>query len=64
MPSLIRQVAAVRAASSARAHYDQTTIFHLALDANLHIVDQHGEAPWLADVLKRAWNVNAEGSVS
>src|SRR5262249_35295451 len=39
---------------------DQITIFHLALDANLHIVDQQGKASWLADVLKRPWNINAE----
>jgi hypothetical protein len=39
---------------------DQITIFHLARDTNLHVVDQQGKASWLADVLKRARNINAE----
>jgi hypothetical protein len=43
-----------------RSFDDQITIFHLARDANLHVVDRQGKASWLADVLKRAWNLNAE----
>jgi hypothetical protein len=40
---------------------DGVPAFYLALDADLHVVDQQRQTPWIADLFEGLRNVDAEG---